>query len=64
MEYTTLNSFRSWMEMGDVAGTISMRLNGVKLPDVNQIDRQLFDRIQRDHPTFLTRLGSKQQGSG
>ena len=53
MQYTTINSFRPWMQMGDAVGTISMRLNGIKLASFDVADAELMKRILRDHPTYL-----------
>jgi hypothetical protein len=53
MQYTTINSFRPWMEMGSTPGTISMRLNSVKLPRREGIPASLRARIEADHPDFF-----------
>jgi hypothetical protein len=53
MQYTTLNSFRPWMNMGSSVGAIMMRLNAVKLPAFEQVPAALRARILADHPKFL-----------
>lgn len=53
MQYTTLNSFRPWMNMGSASGAIMMRLNGIKLPDWSDVPAELRARILADHPDFL-----------
>ena len=53
MEYTTINSFRPWMAMGDTPGTMSMRLNGVKLRTHDGVPAPLRVRIEKDHPGFF-----------
>ncbi|WP_416906996.1 MAG: DUF1838 family protein [Polymorphobacter sp.] len=53
MQYTTLNSFRPWMNMGTASGAIMMRLNAVKLPSFDAVPEDLRARILRDHPDFL-----------
>lgn len=50
MQYTTLNSFRPWMSMGDAEGNIMTRLNAVKLDHWSGIDAALSARIEKDHP--------------
>ncbi len=52
MQYTTLNSFRPWMNMGGRSGSIMMRLNAVKLPDWSKVPAELRQRIRSDHPDF------------
>ena len=59
MEYTTINSFRPWMGMKESLGTMSMRLNGVKLSDPGDIPDALTDRINRDHPGFWSEHGRR-----
>lgn len=49
-EYTTWNSFRPWMNMGDAKGAIMMRLNSTKLADWSGLPPMLRERIQSDHP--------------
>jgi len=53
MQYTTLNSFRPWMNMGTASGAIMMRLNGVKLASFEAVPAALRARILADHPGFL-----------
>lgn len=53
MQYTTLNSFRPWMNMGTASGAIMMRLNAVKLPGFDAVPADLRARILKDHPDFL-----------
>lgn len=50
MQYTTINSLRSWMNMGDTQGDIVMRLNAIKLAHWSGVEPALRARIQRDHP--------------
>ena len=50
MQYTTLNSFRPWMNMGDAAGNIMSRLNAVKCEQWSDVDAALRARIEADHP--------------
>lgn len=49
-EYTTWNSFRSWMNVGEQTGSVMSRLNSVKLPDWGGLPEALRERIQADHP--------------
>jgi hypothetical protein len=49
MQYTTLNSFRPWMNMGDAAGNIMSRLNAVKLDHWSDVNAVLRARIETDH---------------
>lgn len=53
MEYTTINSFRPWMEMGDTPGTISMRLNGMKMQNLEGAPADLVARIAAEHEGFF-----------
>jgi Protein of unknown function (DUF1838) len=53
MQYTTLNSFRPWMNMGAATGDIMMRLNGIKLARWNQLPAMLRARIEADHGDAL-----------
>jgi hypothetical protein len=53
MQYTTLNSFRPWMNMGSAAGDIMMRLNGLKLARWDQLPTALRTRIEADHGDAL-----------
>lgn len=50
LQYTTLNSFRPWMNMGDASGDIMMRLNAVKLSTYGEVPAALRDRVAADHP--------------
>jgi len=50
MQYTTINSFRPWMNMGDAAGNITSRLNAVKLASWLDVPDGLRLRIDADHP--------------
>lgn len=50
-EYTTWNSFRPWMNMGEKSGAIMMRLNSVKLRSWKELPSDLTTRIDADHPT-------------
>jgi hypothetical protein len=49
MQYTTLNRFRPWMNMGGARGEIMMRLNGLKLQRWDQVPEALRQRIEADH---------------
>jgi hypothetical protein len=49
MQYTTLNNFRPWMNMGAERGEIMMRLNGLKLQRWDQVPEALRQRIEADH---------------
>jgi len=49
-EYTTWNSFRPWMNMGDARGAIMMRLNSIKLKSWQGLPAALRTRIETDHP--------------
>ena len=49
-EYTTLNSYRPWMNMGDARGSVVMRLNAVKLETLEEAPAPLRARIIADHP--------------
>ncbi|WP_439532227.1 hypothetical protein [Polymorphobacter sp.] len=52
MQYTTLNSFRPWMNMGTAGGSIMMRLNALKCPGWDSVPEPLRRRILADHPEF------------
>ena len=49
MQYTTLNSFRPWMNMGAAKGEIMMRLNAIKLARWDNVPAALRQRIEADH---------------
>ncbi|WP_394728919.1 DUF1838 family protein [Altererythrobacter sp. GH1-8] len=49
MQYTTFNSYRTWMNMGDTKGHVMMRLNALKLERWDQIPEPLRSRIEADH---------------
>lgn len=53
MQYTTLNSFRPWMNMGDAGGDIMMRLNGLKLARWDDVPASLRQRIDSDYGDAL-----------
>lgn len=53
MQYTTLNSFRPWMNMGEAKGEIMMRLNGLKLQSWEEVPAALRHRIEADHGNAL-----------
>ncbi len=53
MQYTTVNSFRPWMNMGMKAGDLCMRLNAIKLSTWAQVPPALRQRIQADHGKAL-----------
>ncbi len=50
MQYTTVNSLRPWMNMGNAQGDVIMRLNAIKLAQWSGVDASLRARIERDHP--------------
>jgi hypothetical protein len=50
MQYTTVNSLRPWMNMGDTRGDVMMRLNATKLAQWSGVDAALRTRIEHDHP--------------
>ena len=50
MQYTTFNSFRPWMNMGDAHGNISSRLNALKLDSWQDVPADLRARVEGDHP--------------
>lgn len=50
MQYTTINSFRPWMNMGSAQGDVIMRLNAIKLANWSGVDAALRARIESDHP--------------
>lgn len=54
MQYTTLNSFRPWMNMKNARGNISSRLNAIKLDCWEGIPEQLRSRVAADHPGEFT----------
>ncbi|MEQ8510131.1 MAG: DUF1838 family protein [Rhodospirillaceae bacterium] len=55
MSYTTINSWRGWMKMGQTPGVISWRLKGRKFKSPDHMDREdwLLRRIESDHPELL-----------
>ena len=53
LAYTTINSWRSWMLMGQTPGVISWRLKGRKFESPDQIDDWLMQRIANDHPELV-----------
>jgi hypothetical protein len=53
MQYTTINSFRPWMNMGNQIGDLAMRLNGVKLASWAEVPEPLRRRIVADHGDAL-----------
>jgi hypothetical protein len=50
MQYTTVNSLRPWMNMGDTQGDVVMRINAIKLAHWSRVDAALRARIAKDHP--------------
>ncbi len=50
MQYTTVNSLRPWMNMGNTQGDVIMRINAIKLSQWSGVDATLRARIERDHP--------------
>ncbi len=53
LHYTTINSWRPWMKMGETPGVISWRLLGSKHQEPNEIPEHLVNRIENDHPGFF-----------
>lgn len=53
LSYTTINSWRPWMGMGETPGVISWRLLGSKHQDHDEIPDRLVNRIERDHSGFF-----------
>jgi len=53
LSYTTLNSWRPWMKMGQTPGIISWRLHGRKFERAEDINDWLLDRVAQDHPDLL-----------
>lgn len=54
MSYTTINSWRGWMLMGQTPGVISWRLKGRKFEAAQHIpDDMLLKRVAADHPDLL-----------
>lgn len=53
MSYTTLNSWRGWMKMGQTPGMISWRLKGKKFESPDLLDDWISQRIDSDHPDLL-----------
>lgn len=49
MQYTTLNSFRPWMLMQELPGSIMTRLNAVKLDKWRVVPGWLRERVIADH---------------
>lgn len=54
MQYTTVDSLRPWMNMGNTLGDVIMRINAVKLPIWSGVDATLRGRIERDPPRGVT----------
>lgn len=54
MAYTTMNSWRGWMLMGQTPGLISWRLKGRKFESPDHMGEDwLLDRVANDHPELL-----------
>jgi len=53
LQYTTINSFRPWMNMGNADGDIISRLNGIKLETWEEIPAALRARVIKDHGDAL-----------
>jgi len=53
LSYTTVNSWRPWMLMGDTPGTITWRLMGRKLRSPTEIGEPLLSWLKQDHPDLL-----------
>lgn len=53
MSYTTLNSWRGWMKMGQTPGMISWRLKGKKFESPEMVDDSISRRINTDYPELL-----------
>lgn len=54
MSYTTINSWRPWMKMGQTPGVISWRLKGRKFESPDHMgEDSLVSRVAKDHPELL-----------
>ena len=53
LSYTTVNSWRSWMLMGETPGTITWRLMGRKLRSPTEVGEPLLSWLEQDHPDLL-----------
>ena len=53
LSYTTVNSWRPWMLMGETPGTITWRLMGRKLRSPTEVGEPLLSWLQQDHPDLL-----------
>lgn len=53
MSYTTINSWRGWMKMGQTPGVISWRLKGKKFESPDMVEDWISHRIRADHPELL-----------
>lgn len=51
--YGTMNTFRTWLDMGDTPGVMNMRLEMVKFQDTRGVPAWLRERIAKDHPDFF-----------
>jgi hypothetical protein len=53
LSYTTVNSWRPWMLMGETPGTITWRLMGRKLRSPTEVGEPLLGWLEQDHPDLL-----------
>ncbi len=53
LSYVTVNSWRSWMLMGEAPGTITWRLMGRKLRSPDQLGKPLRSWLSEEHPDLL-----------
>lgn len=54
LSYTTINSWRPWMLMGETPGVISWRLMGRKVDRPERLPRAVLARVEKEHPDLLT----------
>jgi hypothetical protein len=53
LSYITINSWRSWMLMGQAPGTITWRLSGRKLQSPDELGEPLLSWLKDEHPDLL-----------
>ena len=53
LSYTTVNSWRPWMLMGETPGTITWRLMGRKTETPAAVGQPLLSWLREDHPDLL-----------
>jgi hypothetical protein len=59
LNYSTLATWRGWMEMGDRPGVISWRLVGSKLRSVAELPQALTGLLRERQPDLLELMGKK-----